>query len=308
MNKMNVEFFKISYLFIFFLSVLSPLAWGKNGFDLSQSLIPKEEIKKGGPPKDGIPAINTPKFIDAKKAMEIYPKDDRAIVVKAGKIIKVYPISILNWHEIVNDGEIFITYCPLCGTGVVFKDPFGGKANFGVSGLLYQSDVLLYDRKTNSLWSQLMFKAISGKYIGKRLEIYPSTHESLHDYLKKNKTALVLSMDTGFDRDYHRSPYGDYKNSERLHFPIKFKDNSYPLKTWTLLIQTKKSKLLVPISELDKNKNEVSLKINKDLVKINYDVEKRQFDCEQSESISCVTGYWFALRTFYPKENVYKNK
>ena len=130
-----------------------------NGFDLTDSLVPVDEIHLGGPPRDGIPALDRPQFVAATEVGFLDP-DDRVLGLSWGGQIEAYPVAILDWHEIVNDelgGEqVAITYCPLCGTGMTFASRVGGKKlTFGVSRLLYNSDVLLYDRETESLWSQL---------------------------------------------------------------------------------------------------------------------------------------------------------
>ncbi|MBT3584117.1 MAG: DUF3179 domain-containing protein [Halobacteriovoraceae bacterium] len=197
----------------FALNVYSSGGYGniKNGFNLSNSIIPVGDIKRGGPARDGIPSIDSPEFISAAVALKKYGNDDRAIVVSHDGIKKVYPIAIMNWHELVNDQiagtPILVTFCPLCGTGIVFKAAFSGnRLIFGVSGLLYQSDVLMFDRQTNSLWSQLLNKSVSGKNVGKSLDVFPSSHLLLKDYLLKNPKALVLSQKTGKKRDYKRRP------------------------------------------------------------------------------------------------------
>ena len=136
---------------------------------------------------------------------------------------RAYPIRILNYHEIVNDriGDtaFAVTYCPLCGTGVAFDAEVAGKAReFGVSGLLYNSDVLIYDRQSESLWSQIMSKAVSGPLKGARLRKIPIQHTRWEDWLEGGDT-LVLSLDTGYRRDYSRSPYGSYDDDRNLYFP-----------------------------------------------------------------------------------------
>lgn len=142
----------------------------KNGFDLTGSLIPAEQILAGGPHLDGIPAIDQPNFVNAHAA-DFLENDDRVLGLDYKGVKRAYQIRILNWnwHEIVNDQvgreAITITYCPLCGTGLVYSGNMGGKAHqFGVSGLLYNSDVLLYDRSTGSLWLQILYA--QSPYIG----------------------------------------------------------------------------------------------------------------------------------------------
>ncbi|UCH41924.1 MAG: DUF3179 domain-containing protein, partial [Gammaproteobacteria bacterium] len=148
-------------------------AGATNGFDLSNSILPQDQILQGGPPRDGIPALSNPKLIKPGNASYLKP-GDRVIGISLQGQARAYPIAILNWHEIVNDEinnqRFAVTYCPLCGTAVAFDATVGGKpTDFGVSGLLYNSDVLLYDRETESLWSQIMSQAISGPRVGTML-------------------------------------------------------------------------------------------------------------------------------------------
>lgn len=153
-----------------------------NGFDLNDALIEVDEIHHGGPAKDGIPAIDQPKFISAKEASYL-SSDARILGLSLNGVSKAYPINILNYHEIVNDfladQAVVITYCPLCGSGVGYSANINGKdTSFGVSGLLYNSDVLLYDRETESLWSQLLSQSISGVHKGTELEMLAINHTS----------------------------------------------------------------------------------------------------------------------------------
>jgi|FLOH01.1.fsa_nt_gi hypothetical protein len=148
------------------------------GFDFSMHSIPVADIYDGGPGKDGIPAILNPKFISAQEADKTFFKNnDRVLGYVHNGQARAYPIKILNWHEIVNDSGAVVTYCPLCGTGMVFgTEVKGRKLTFGVSGLLYQSDMLLYDHQTESLWSQIKSEAVTGKLMGSRLKLLSSTH------------------------------------------------------------------------------------------------------------------------------------
>ena len=128
----------------------------KNGFSVTNALIPVDEIRSGGPPRDGIPAIDRPRFVTADAA-GFLQASDRVLGITRNGVSKAYPVAILNWHEIVNDRianePIVITFCPLCGTGIAYLATTGDQVlDFGVSGLLYNSDMLLYDRQTESLW------------------------------------------------------------------------------------------------------------------------------------------------------------
>lgn len=300
-------FLLVSFLYF------SSTAYALNGFTLKPSLIPVADILSGGPPKDGIPAIDNPHFMKAKRALLEFSKNERAIIVEEGKVKKAYPISILNWHEIVNDvvgtKPIVVTYCPLCGTGIVFDARIKGlRHSFGVSGLLYQSDVLLYDRKTNSLWSQIMAQAVTGKNVGEKLKVFPSRHVLLHDYLQKNASTLVLSKKTGHQRDYSRDPYAGYEKSKLIFFPIKNTDQSFQQKAWSLFLQYKKHQQIVVLDVLKDSKNSIRVNLGKRNFEVHYDKKKKSFICPVKKGLSCMTGYWFALRTFYPKAKIFKVK
>ena len=151
----------------------------KNGFELEPGLIPAREIHGGGPPRDGIPALYMPKFVRAAEQTTM-KSDDRILGVFVGGIAKAFPVNILAYHEVVNDWtqqtHLVVTYCPLCGSGMAFQSGTDGQALFGVSGLLYNSDVLLYDHGTESLWSQILGKSVTGPRQGEQLPSIPVVH------------------------------------------------------------------------------------------------------------------------------------
>lgn len=170
-----------------------------NAFDLSGGLAPPDEIHAGGPPRDGIPALTDPACVPAAQADLLAP-DDRILGLTPGGEARAYPIAILSRHEIVNDGiggrAVAVTYCPLCGTGVAFDALHTGRrVEFGVSGLLYNSDVLLYDRQTESLWSQIAKQAVTGPMKGQRLVSFDPVNESATAYDDKG---YQLPAITGF--------------------------------------------------------------------------------------------------------------
>ena len=211
-----------------------------NGFDISNSLIPKDDILSGGPPKDGIPAILHPKFEEANEAKWLND-DDLVSGFTYNGVKRAYPLRILVWHEAVNDriGDLpfLVSYCPLCGSTLIFNREIGGKEyKFGISGLLYQSDVLFYDRETQSLWSQLEMKSVSGKMAGTDFIVLPSTLATWKEWREKYPDTLVLSRDTGFFRNYDRQPYSGYEESSTIMFPIKNKNNKFHPKEKVLVV------------------------------------------------------------------------
>lgn len=281
-----------------------------NGFDLSDSDVPVSEILSGGPPRDGIPAIDRPDFIVANQAT--YLRDgDRVLGIYHQGIARAYPIRILNWHEIVNDtfaGEaVVVSFCPLCGTGTAFSVLHGKAKTFGVSGLLYNSDLLLYDRETKSLWSQIAAMAIAGPLRGEVLTSLPVVHTSWGDWRRRHPDTTVLSTDTGYRRDYERSPYAGYESSDRLFFPVSHQDRRYPPKEQVIGVGIKGHYKVYPFSELARTNGEVSDEIGGEKLVIRYDKAQRSaqvFD-EGGEPIPGLTGFWFAWMAFHPGSAVF---
>ena len=184
------------------------------------ALIDVDEILSGGPPKDGIPALTDSPVVDGDAAPDMRP-GERVIGVEIGGEARAYPLRILVWHENANDtlGDrpISVSYCPLCDSALVIDRDIGGRVReFGISGKLYRSNVLMYDRrflnKDESLWSQLMLKAVVGPAAeqGLEMKLIPSVLTTWEDWLSRYPDTTVLSMNTGHDRDYGRSPYAFY--------------------------------------------------------------------------------------------------
>lgn len=283
-----------------------------NGFDLDGALVPTEEILSGGPPKDGIPAIDKPVFVKASQARSLRD-DDRVLAITRNGISKAYPIRIMNWHEIVNDqfgGEgIAITYCPLCGSGIAFKADVAGKSlKFGVSGLLYNSDVLLFDRQTQSLWSQILAKAVTGPMKGSNLTAIPITHTSWADWRKRKPDTLVLTEETGFRRDYTGNPYDGYEKVEETIFPVRFRAQGYHPKEQVLGLLIDGKAKAYPFVELARGSGEVKDVIDGHSILVRYNHTHRSaeaFDA-QGKPIAGVTLFWFAWYAFHPQTETYR--
>lgn len=177
--------------------------------------VPLNEITSGGPSKDGIPSIDNPKFISAGEADAWLGDTEPGIAFSRGGTHRFYPYQILVWHEIVNDviesEQILVTYCPLCLTGFIF-DPLvkGERVEFGTSGKLWRSNLVMYDRKTDSLWPQVLGEAVVGEMTGTKLKLLESDQMRYGEWKKRFPQGKVLSRDTGATRFYGSSPYGNY--------------------------------------------------------------------------------------------------
>ncbi|MDH5354236.1 MAG: DUF3179 domain-containing protein [Gammaproteobacteria bacterium] len=289
-------------------------AISKNGFDISNAVIPQGQILPGGPPKDGIPAISDPKLILASQVDYLADKD-RIVGIEIDGIAKAYPISILNWHEIVNDkinGQSYaITYCPLCGTAVAFDANIEGSVTeFGVSGLLYNSDVLLYDRNTESLWSQISSSSISGEMVGKKLKRIPISHTTWQAWQQKHPDTLVLSDETGFSRDYARDPYAGYEQSSTLYFQVNNRaPSSYHPKELVVGVEFGGVYKAYPFVELEKNSRaSFADSVNGTNITIHWDEQNRAVTItdESNKEIAGIQGFWFAWFAFHPDTEVFR--
>ena len=242
-----------------------------NGFDLTDTLIPEHLIEAGGPPRDGIPAIDEPLFVDPSRAG--LSDTDRVLGLALGAVARAYPVRILNWHEIVNDriaGQpVAVTYCPLCGTGMAFDARVGGQiTRFGVSGLLYNSDVLLYDRRTGSLWSQIMARAVSGPMKWQVLTPVP-----------------------------------------RLLFDVQHRDDRLPVKAWVVGIVVGGRAKAYPFDWLARNADRNGQwreSLGGQSVVVRYDRAARSaevFDAS-GKTLPSVSAFWFAWFAFHPQTEV----
>lgn len=177
------------------------------------------EILSGGPPRDGIPSIDNPQFITLDEARSWLVDNEPVISIELEGIARAYPLQILTWHEIVNDQiggrPILITFCPLCNSAIVFDSRVKGQTlEFGTSGLLRNSDLIMYDRTTESLWQQFTGEAIVGDMVGQQLAFLPSSLVSFADFAAAYPAGKVLSRETGFGENYAQrygfNPYAGY--------------------------------------------------------------------------------------------------
>jgi hypothetical protein len=183
--------------------------------DFSKHSVHYSEILSGGPPKDGIPALKDPQFVSVSEADAWLQPVEPVILVQVGEDAKAYPIQILIWHEIANDkvgGEpLVVTFCPLCNTAIAFKRTVSGQVlDFGTTGRLRYSNLIMYDRQTETWWQQATGEAIAGELTGTQLEFYPATIISWDNFKASFPQGKVLSRETGYLRDYGHNPYVGY--------------------------------------------------------------------------------------------------
>jgi len=199
-------------------------------------LYPISEIRDGGPGIDGIPSIDAPNFVAADEASPILSDDLLVIGIKVNDETRAYPHYILDWHEIVNDDvngvDVALSLCPLTGTSIGWSRIVNGsKTTFGVSGKLYNNNLILYDRATSSNWSQVGLQCINGSLIRQRPDLVTVLETTWGVWKTMYPSTKVLTTNTGFSRNYGVYPYGDYRtNNSYLIFPLTKSDSRIPAK------------------------------------------------------------------------------
>ena len=202
--------------------------------------IPLADVFDGGPGRDGIPALENPGFVSVEDEFALLD-GDLILGYKNGDDIRAYQHIVLDWHEIVNDNvgnvSIAVTYCPLTGTGIGWNRVINGKeTTFGVSGLLYNTNLIPFDRETRSNWAQILNESVNGQLLGKKVELISLVETDWKTWRTMYPDTKVLSLNTGFSRTYGVYPYVDYKtNNNFFIFPVP-KDDRLPLKERVLAV------------------------------------------------------------------------
>ena len=191
--------------------------------DFSRHSVPFDEIMSGGPARDGIPPIDNPKYIDVSDPPSYMRENEPVISVEINGDARAFPLAILISHEIVNDEiggvPVTVTYCPLCNTAIVFDRRVGGRVlDFGTSGNLRNSDLVMWDRQTESWWQQISGEAIVGELTGSKLTFIPAPLVSWSAFRDGFPDGKVLSRDTGFEFSYDRAPYSGYDDLGNIPF------------------------------------------------------------------------------------------
>jgi hypothetical protein len=226
--------------------------------DFTKANVDLAEFLGGGPPKDGIPSIDKPKYESIDKARAWLSDKSPVISLEVGDQARAYPLAILIWHEIANDTlggkPVVVTFCPLCNTALVFEREFDGVVHdFGTTGNLRFSDLVMYDRQTESWWQQATGEAIVGELSGAKLTFLPAQIVSLADFASAHPNADVLSRDTGFSRDYGQNPYVGYDTVDQNPFLFDgVLDGRLPPKERVVTVGEGQEPVAFPYSELRK--------------------------------------------------------
>ncbi|UCC94547.1 MAG: DUF3179 domain-containing protein [Candidatus Omnitrophota bacterium] len=303
----------VSWVIVSFVSLLCNFTAyaALDEFDTSNNIINTDKIVSGGPRKDDIPAILKPRFAFGKAAL--FMKDDDLVVgVSFMDEAKAYPIKVLNWHEIVNDtlggASIAVSWCPLTRSGIVFVRQVGKNIlKLGVSGLLYNSNLVMYDTLTHSLWPQLSQGAVTGKFSGHTLKVLPSMVATWREWRVKFPNTTVLSPDTGFIRDYVRDPYEAYHASSKAMFAIDSLDSRLPPKTVVIGVEIDGVSKAYPLKWIKNIEQPLEDTVGETKIKIYVGSHNTAYIVDENRQlVAATTMYWFAWSAFHKNTLIFE--
>ncbi len=220
-----------------------------------EPLVEFDEVRSGGPPPDGIPPVDEPRFLRVED-VDFLADNEPVLALEIEGDARAYPVQIMTWHEIVNDTvggvPVTVSYCPLCNSAVAYDRRLGDQVlDFGTSGLLYHSALVMYDRQTETLWSHFTGQGIIGELTGEDLEVFPLATVSWATFREANPVGVVLSRDTGFDRDYGRNPYPGYDDVDGVPFLFEGEvDGRYTALTRIVGVESGEDAVGIPLGDL----------------------------------------------------------
>jgi hypothetical protein len=280
--------------------------------DGTKYLVHPNEILSGGPPKDGIPSIDNPMYVTVEEADEWIRDNELVLAIDYNGVKRIYPLQILVWHEIINDtiagDPILITYCPLCGSGIAFERKIDGReVEFGTSGKLYNSNLVMYDRLTDTYWTQIDGEAIVGELTGRKLTPVSIDTVTWREWKAVHPDSEILSQETGYSRSYGRDPYGSYYEDSFVMFPVENQDDRVHPKTVIFGIEVDgahkayREDDLKELGTIEDELNGKRLRVTRDeagVVKI--------INLDSGDEIVKERDFWFAWYAFHPDTQLYE--
>jgi hypothetical protein len=288
-----------------------------NGFVVDDTAVPVEHLVRAAPAKDSISSLNGPALISLQEC-DYMEEDDEVISVTINGVTHAYPLRILVWHEVVNDrvGDVpvVVTYSALTGSAMAFEPGENGRGeprSFGVSGLLYNSGLLFYDRETESLWSQLKMMGISKNYVEEPLQPVVSHRMPWSAWRKAHPEGKVLSVETGHDNDYLGEwPYGDYAEQKETIFPFDISPdrNEFGTKERVIGMVEGWAARAWPLETLQK-RGQLFDAIGPRPIQVAFNEKTETVvitDIATGEELPYVTAFWFAWQAFHPDSSVWR--
>lgn len=261
----------------------------------------REALVNGGPPKDGIPAVNRPIFISAQHSG--LDDDERVYGIDHQGFTAAFPEYILLWHEVVNQetktGRISITYCPLTRSAIGYAG-----YTLGVTGMLYNSNLVMYDRKTQSRIPQILGRAIDGELCGLSLPSFPATSTTWGRWKQQYPDTLVMTPDTGYSRSYGIDPYGAYYTTPGTLFPLTMESMALPEKSMVLALESGECTAAVAVDGFqERYPAGLTFVLGDRTVSVYYDHDLEALRAE--DDVRQMQAYWFAWYAQHPETKVF---
>jgi hypothetical protein len=282
-----------------------------NGFDVDGATVPRRAIVAGGPGRDGIRSVDAPEFAPAGEASWV-AAETPVLGVEAGSEARIYPVHLLEYHQIVNDVlggvPVAITYDPLSAAPLAFRRTVAGRTlSFGVSGLLYNSNFLMYDRETESLWSQFTGAAIAGPLAGKTLERIRVRQETTAARLAAHPGSGVLTRPDRFRIDYGYSPFSAYMIADTIPFPVNAEDRRYHAKELVVGARVNGKTRAYLGSLVTKAGGSIEDEFEGRAIRVRYDPEAAVFTWDAPDDVEITEAYWFAWKAFHPETRIWSD-
>ena len=279
------------------------------GFDVEAATVPRAAIVAGGPGRDGIRSVDAPEFAPPAEASWV-AADTPVVGVEAGGEARSYPVHLLEYHQIVNDVlggvPVAITYDPLAAAPLAFRRTVAGRTlTFGVSGLVYNSNFLMYDRETRSLWSQFIGKAIAGPLAGKTLARIRVRQVTETAWLAAHPGSRVLVRPDRFRIDYRYSPFSTYMIADSIPFPVNAEDRRHHPKTLVVGVRANGKARAYLDSLVTKAGGSVEDEFEGREIRIRYDPDAAVFTWDAPDDLEVAEAYWFAWKAFHPETQIW---
>ena len=283
-----------------------------NGFALGDLRVNRDKLVAGGPGRDKIHSVDEPAFAEPAAASWV-AAENLVIGVSRDGAARAYPVHVMEYHQIVNDEiggvPVVVTYDPIAGVPIAYVRRVGERTlEFGVSGLIYNSNFLLYDRATESLWSQFRGEAIAGPLAGTRLERLRVRQEPLGRWLERAPKTRVLGLPAPRRIDYRYSPFTAYWLSEKVPFPVEASDPSFHPKELVLGLRAGGKTRAYLGSLVTGAGGILEDRFEGHDVRVGYTSELAAFDYEVPDAIEVTEAYWFAWKAFHPDTEVWKER
>jgi hypothetical protein len=282
-----------------------------NGFDVAKHGVPVDKILPGGPARDGMARVDEPRWAAPEEASWVRG-DTPVIGFEAGGESRAIPVHLIEYHQIVNDEvggvPVVITFDPICATPIVYRAQRAGKPmRFGISGLIYNSNFLLYDLETESLWSQVLGEAIAGPLTGQKLERLRVHQEPFGVWLGRSPQTRVLARPMPREIDYRHSPYSRYWISETVPFPVAAKDDKFHPKEVVLGVEVGGVTRAYLGSVLTAAGGRIVDEVAGHKIRVHYESEVGNFIWDAPPALLATDSYWFSWKAFHPDTQIWSD-